>query len=647
MAEVLKLSGGYLGKTPVLGCIAKGRAAQLRRIPGAAINSERGVCYFPVYPPFHKNLLADIEAVFGSYEMSPNAEKLMEDAFAQEELFKQGVLDRPGFSFKTKPFLHQKVSLIDLIYHPRKGLLLDCGLGKSKIAIDLINYTGEKTLIVVPATLITNWVAEFEVHSFKTLNIVTANHYDPNKKKEALGIFDTMESNPMLDEAGEPVLTGKGNPRMEYTLVERVLKPVDADVVIVSYDIAAAYYEEIAKTFKFSSIILDESHRIKNVKSARTKALLELSQHCHRRVLMSGTMALNSPEDLYSQMSFLSPQILSRDYYTFRKDYIEFAKWNPKIAVGVKNLHKLNKKIRKHTIRYTKEECLDLPKRHLANRYFDLGPSQKKLYEEILSDEDLYIDGGVISKDHKIVAMQKLSQITGGFLYIGMKDPRICDGCPNMTVCVDTGVKPYTKSCSVVQVAPKKKTKRLADNPKLELCKELVEDILADAGNKILIWAKAIEELEMLEEALKKMKVKYVRIKDDPKTDVEPFENDDDVRVCLGNISMGIGFTANSANYTIYYSLSFNLEHYKQSIDRNYRIGQDKVVTVYHLIARDSIDERVMKAIENKEDIVESLLNNMECNRCKHSKRCLEAGIRQYGAGCIYQKKVSTIGEKL
>jgi SNF2 family DNA or RNA helicase len=264
-----------------------------------------------------------------------------------------------------------------------------------------------------------------------------------------------------------------------------------------------------------------------------------------------------------------------------------------------------------------------------------------------MSDEDLKFDEGMVSKKHKLVALGKLSQVTSGFMYISEKNDRICDGCPQLGHCVETDTKPYTKACAVVQVAPPTKTIRTAENPKLDMLEELLDSILNGApDNKVIIWAKALEELKMIEELLRREKIKFVRIKDDAREDSKPFENDPDVRVMIANISVGIGFTANAANYMIYYSLSFDLGHYLQSIDRNYRIGQGRQVTVYRLLARGTIDERAVDAIERKVDISEALLNNMDCMRCDRVHDCVMLGIRQYDPGCKYKKTASAISLK-
>jgi len=599
---MLKVSGGHLGRVPVLVCPLGTDGPKINRVSYAAINQQKGVCYFPAYPPFLAPILEDLKKVFGDVEFSDKAKERIAEGEKMAELQKQKFLD-PAFKFKTLPFAHQIDSLLYAIYNPRCGLLLDCGLGKTKVAIDLVNYLKIKTLVLCPPSLVNNWVEEIKTHSSLPLKILALNDKSAKLKKGKL--------------AG----------------------PIDADIMLVGYETAALYYEEIFKNFDYEMIVADEIHKAKNPKSKRTKAALALSQKAHRRIGMSGTMVLGKPTDLYSQLKFLSPQILNQDYYSFCMSYVVYSPYNKHIPVGVKQLDVLNAKVKKHTLRYKKEDCLDLPVRHVIDKVVDLSPEQWAMYKDIVSDKDLYIDEGVISKEFKMVTFAKLGQLTGGFLYVSTKNLKLCHGCHNVVNCVDNGIKPYTKMCSVEQISPPSNVRRFKVNPKLDLTMELLDEILVDPENKVIIWAQALEELKMLEETLTAAKISYVRVADDPVNDIRPFNEDPSVQVMISNISKGVGFTANAANYTIYYSLSYSLEAWQQSVDRNYRIGQKRPVTVYRLLARGTVDHRVVEAIDSKVDIVEALLNNVDCIKCDQMLVCAPKNIQMWGKGCRYERK--------
>jgi SNF2 family DNA or RNA helicase len=582
---------------------------QLRRLAAATFDGASGVCYLPAYPPFLTPLLNDLHILFPKVEFTDKAKAIIASGRKLEKDFDDRKLPE-GFKFKTVPYAHQQETLLYSLYHYRCGLLLDTGIGKSKVATDLICATGEKTLLIVPPSLVSNWEGEFAIHSSKDLNVLYIKRgMSAAKKKAALS--------------------------SEVGLY---------DVLVIGYETANIYKDLVAKNFPYKMIILDECQRIKNIKSQRTKGILELSGKAYRRIAMSGTAVLNKPTDLYPVFQFLSPQILNQDYFRFCQDYLEHASWNRNVVVGVKNLDKLNQKVRKYTVRYLKEQCLDLPERMVIDKHIKMAGDQLQMYYDLSTEDDLYLDEGIVSKTTKLVALGKMNQVTGGFMYVSEKDPKICDNCVHMANCVEAKVKPYTKFCQVVQKEPPVNTKFFKSNPKLEICMELVDEILHTETGKVLIWCKATAELDMLEAALVEAGTPYIRVKKDPKTELEVFNTESlEFRVVISNIGLGVGFTANAADYSIYYSLTFNLEHYLQSIDRNYRIGQKKKVIVYRLIAEDSIDLRVIEAINNKQDIAEALLTNLQCNQCKNLPKCTLLGIRQHGPGCLFVKKKRVI----
>jgi len=607
MAEVLKISGTVLNGTPVLLCPMGTNHTQLTRLASATFDGSTGVCYLPAYPPFLAPTLKDLHALFPAVEFSEKAREIIAKCKQMEKDYDDRKVPE-GFVFKTKPYLHQTESFLYAFYNYRSGLFLDTGVGKTKVATDLICATGDKTLIIVPPSLVSNWEGEFKVHSSKNLNILYIKRDMTAAKKKKV----------LADLSGY-------------------------DVVVIGYESAALYVGQLLK-FPYRMVILDECQRAKSVKSRRTKAVLQLSGKAYRRIAMSGTAVLNSPTDLYPVLHFLSPQILNQDYYKFLQTYIEFATWNNRIPVGVKNLDKLNKKVKQFSIRYLKEDCLDLPAMTIIDKKVKMGGDQASMYFDLSTDEDLYLPEGIISKATKLVTLNKMSQVSGGSMYVSTKDPKICDGCVHLGNCLEVNIKPYTALCQVVQKEPPTNTIFFKSNPKLEACMELVDEILNTEKGKVLIWTKLKSELLMLEQALIEADIPYIRLVKDPKVELETFVTESmAVRVVIANIAVGIGFTANAATYSIFYSLTFNLEHYLQALARNYRVGQKEKVTVYRLLAEDSIDLRVVEAINNKVDIAEAILNNMECNRCANLGRCSLLGIRQYGPGCVFEKKKKTL----
>ena len=126
---------------------------------------------------------------------------------------------------------------------------------------------------------------------------------------------------------------------------------------------------------------------------------------------------------------------------------------------------------------------------------------------------------------------------------------------------------------------------------------------------KVIVWYTYGNEKVIIEQLFKDNGFKYVDYAALGHLAVSKF-NDKKAKesIFLSQIQSSSGITLNAACYTIYYSQTFDLEHYLQSRDRNYRKGQTEKVVEYQLIMRNSLDEHIQEALDNKEDVIEALL---------------------------------------
>jgi len=313
---------------------------ELTRVLGGVFLSAQGVWLFPGFYPYAKDVVRDLKLVLPEIQLSPEAQSHLEICENTEALITQQPIPsefHEGFEFITKPYEHQIEALKFAILMIRCGIFYDMGLGKTKIVIDLIRHEQQKALILTPVVGITTWFNEAHLHSGGVLRVERVIG-SPKKKRQA--IMDSPE----------------------------------ADILVVGYDTAKHYYDEIINTFEYNIIVADESHNLRTSKSARTKAAIALSARASRRVLMSGTPSLGNPLHLWGQLCFLGKFIPARDFWTFRKFYTMQHKAQPRIIVGYKNLEMLNDKVGKISIRKMKDECLDLPPRQIIDVPFDVSP---------------------------------------------------------------------------------------------------------------------------------------------------------------------------------------------------------------------------------------------------------------------------------
>ena len=631
------IKGGYLNKVPVLYVeITRQNYPKLNRIKYAALVARQRTCYFPAYAPILGFCLRDIKALFnepGEYQVDPSARKMIDEYKQQREEYHHTLSERAikGLTYALKPYLHQIKSLAAIIYHPRWNLSLDPGLGKTKIIIDYLLYLKVKALILAPTSLLENWVDEFALHDPNgELKVVTfAEGYKPKRIQH----YDTD---------GNPTTKKPESAKIGQTRWLRELSP-KVDVLLIGYHSAALYKDALRSYYNYDAIILDESHRIKGFKSKNSIAARELSQKAYRRVTMSGTYLLNSPVDAWPQLDFLSPQILNQGFYQFRDNYCNFHANFRHQVVGYKNLDKLNKIINTFSTRITKEDAVDMPKRKVITRFYSLSPEQHRWYSEVLSENDLVFEDGNIEKEHKVVLLGKLAQISKGYVHLSNKKIDPCNGCPDVTTCVDNKIRPYTKQCHVYPKSPPPTKRRLKSNPGLVALVELLEDLLDTDGHKVIIWCRGVEEANMTMEQLEKNNWEYVFVTDATSTisKVKKFNTDKKVRVLVSSVAKGIGYTANSAQFSIYFSLGFSLEHYYQSRDRNYRINTPHPVWEYHIIGRNSIDEEILNAMKAKVDVVTTLIDTSTCDLCLQKVECAKVGRVKFQKGCKFKKQVS------
>ena len=179
----------------------------------------------------------------------------------------------------------------------------------------------------------------------------------------------------------------------------------------------------------------------------------------------------------------------------------------------------------------------------------------------------------------------------------------------------------------------------LGNNAKMDLLSEDLEDC---ADEKVIIWAWFRNDIENIKRLLIERKIKFITADDE--NCAQKFESDNSIRVFLGQTYKGIGITLNSATCTIYYSHGLALEPRLQSMDRNYRIGQEHPVVVKDYIATGTIEENVVALLQHKNDVKEFMQSKiMDCMFCKQCTSCNASYLQE---GCMYADDVRKAASK-
>lgn len=400
-------------------------------------------------------------------------------------------------------------------------------------------------------------------------------------------------------------LSGGGKKRM--AAVERLLRQDPGDELLVltmnvdAVNTAAGF--EVAKRFLKRyrcMMVVDESQRIKNPAAGRTKRIHTLGEMAVSRRIASGTLVANNPLDLFGQYQFLRSGLLGTT--SFRAFTAEFADVLPAHHPLVReimartrgrgvpqlirrdeegtpvfrNLEKLRALIAPHTYRVLKKDCLDLPEKIHQTHYFELTPSQRKLYEEVKADMRYTRDDGAIDTFTALTAINKLRQVTSGFILVDSEAAHL-DASARLSALMDA---------------------------------------LEDVEGQLIIWASFREEIAQIVAALRAKEISCVQYHGgtssaDREEAVDSFQRGD-VRVFVSNPAAGgTGLTLTAANTAIYYSNSFSLEERLQSEDRSHRIGTREPVVYIDLVAQDTIDERIANALQAKSLVAGQVLDGV------------------------------------
>ena len=451
------------------------------------------------------------------------------------------------YNYKTKPFKHQRQSLIEGAKPYNFAYFMEMGTGKTKVAIDNAAYLYQEqridfAFVIAPNSVYQNWKKEIDFHCPEETNI-----YIWKVTKDKTFKLDPKKLTFILMNV-EALSHASGKKWLEYKLLKHGMR---------------------------SMIILDESTSIKNLKASRSKAIIKLGQLARYKRILTGSPITKSPLDLFSQCAFLDKALLGYDNFTvFKAKYavmysIERGGYNIQIPKYYINLEELEYKLKNFSYRVRKKDCLDLPEKMYVQRYVDMSEEQKLAYERLKINALMIMKDEEVSYNNKLTELLKLQQVANGF--VKTNDGNIVD---------------------------------FKTNAKL---KELMS-ILEESEDKCIIWANYVHNIESIKSKLAETygvdSVVSIYGKDSVESrnqSVEKFQNKDECRFLVGNPTVGgYGLTLTAAKYVIYFSNSYNLEVRQQSEDRAHRIGQKSQVTYIDIICRDTIDQMVLHNLENK-----------------------------------------------
>jgi SNF2 family DNA or RNA helicase len=525
------------------GFIIEGTTSELRKaadLPGAVYRRSEGIVRLP-------ENLASYRALRGfSFDtVHPNAQDSLDDLrdahrahrrnvrVATRRFKLTGETDIP-VPLKSIPMEHQVRAFGFCSMLDEAALFMDMGTGKTLDAIALIIHRAMqarpkpfRALVICPRAVKPVWPREFGKH------------------------------------CAQPVSIG----------IDEVPEPGMIQVWVTNYDRIKRERGRLAK-WKPDMIILDESHRIKNRKAARTKAVLALKARF--RLIMTGSPMGKCISEVWSQIRFLRPDIFGT-YSQFQDRYLKMGGYMKFKVVGYQNEQEFADKLHSIAFRVTKDECMDLPPLNYQRLYVEADKKAQDIYAEMDLNYFFEQDGEEVSVDREATKQMKLRQIVGGIV--------------------------KSDGQELVHVS----------NIKASTLEELLE---ARANDKTVVYFSFTHEIKIAQEICQRLGIGYLTLQGstsekDRAVFEDKFQEDPIYKVALIQIATGAeGMTLVAANLVAFYSPTFSYTGYVQARDRINRRGQERPMTVVFIIMKDTVDEHVVDVLELNRQLTDTFMES-------------------------------------
>lgn len=459
-----------------------------------------------------------------------------------------------NFNFKTSPFKHQIEGFNYGLTHDRWLLGDEQGLGKTKQVIDIAvakkDMYGYKHCLIICGVngLKWNWQNEIKTHSNETGWIIGQR---------------TKRGNKVVIGSNKDKLYDLNNVESisSYFLITNVETLRDKNI--------SAKLSELCANNTISIVAIDEIHKCKNASSQQGKGILKLQSEC--RIAMTGTPLMNTPMDLFIILKWLGYE--RHSYYAFEKHYCIKGGFGGYEIVGYRYLDELQEQLQNIMLRRLKDEVLDLPEKVYIDEYVDMTGKQEQVYKEVTAEIKANIDQIKIA-NNPLAQLIRMRQATG---YTGILS-------------------------STIQ-----------ESAKLDRLEDIVEETIKN-GKKVVIFSNWLQMTSPVYDRLSKLYDGVIITGEtadaDRQLNVNRFQNDDNCKFILGTIgAMGTGLTLTAGTVVVFMDHPWTRAAYDQAVDRCHRIGQKNNITVYNLLCRGTIDERIWEIVNNKGAMSDAIID--------------------------------------
>lgn len=477
-----------------------------------------------------------------------------------EDLIKNG----PRESFKVNEHLtlmrHQQLGREIARYQDRYAFFYDTRTGKTPLSLsimydDIVTNPTHKWLVVCPLILIENaWIpdaAEF----IPEIKVVSCHAATPAKRLERINS--------------------------------------EASIYVTNTESFVRYREHFDK-LHLAGCIIDESSDMKSPKSKVSKELVDFAQTLERFYLLSGTPAPNGEQEYYMQLRAVDYYGVQQSYSQFKEHYFVNMSYNPqyeKLALRPDKKDELFSLIKKYALYVDKEDVLTTPGRTFHEVEFEMPAELKKHYNKLKNELYMEIGDGLrITAPSAAAKLNKLNQVTSGFI-------------------IDTQAVKENKFYNEDRT-------ELYQLSSYRFAKLI--DLLGQIGDEqVLIWANYKAEFRIIQQVLgDSCRCVYGETTLAEKNEAIKLFKEGKIQYLIANpASADKGLTLTNAHISIYFSLNWSYELFKQSMERIYGdvMKQPKHCDYYVMIAKGTID-RVLYSdvLQGKGEASYAVLNHLK-----------------------------------
>jgi superfamily II DNA or RNA helicase len=350
----------------------------------------------------------------------------------------------------------------------------------------------------------------------------------------------------------------------------------EADLVITSYPLLRRDAERY-RGIEFTSAVLDEAQHIKNPESQNAQSAGTI--RARHRFALTGTPVENSVRDIWSLMNFLMP-----GYLGSRQDFRERFEKEIEAQPGGAAHRRLVKRLRPFVLRRTKREVIaELPEKIEQVAFCELNATQRQLYTELMS-----------------TTRRQVSELAGA------KDQG------KARILMLTALLRLRQACCDLRLLGMEGTEAAPPSAKVELLLELLSEAL-DGGHRVLIFSQFVSMLTILRDALTAANIDYCYLDGQTKdraAEVDRFQAGQTPAFLISLKAGGTGLNLTAADTVVHFDPWWNPAVEAQATDRAHRIGQHRVVTSYKLIARDTVEEKILALQQRKRAVIEATLES-------------------------------------